>query len=153
MATAHRYTPALAWPPLPSGRLGPLMYAYTRCSNLHRRSRVHVHVVCLRACSGAAESHEEIAPARIDHAYTHSSSLQISHTGYRYPVPRVSHWACKRARARARVRVRTRQDLTAITPPPLACAYSRSSSLQIAHADDTPLVLSPHCAVGVRAAH
>ena len=57
-----------AWPPLPSSRLAPLMYACTRCSNVHCRSRVHIHVVCLRACSGAAESHEEIAPARIDQA-------------------------------------------------------------------------------------
>ena len=63
----------------------PARLACARCSNLHCRSesRVHVHVVCLRACSGAAESPEEIAPARIDHAYTRSSSLQISHTGYR----------------------------------------------------------------------
>ena len=43
----------------------------------------------------------------------------------------------------ARVQVRARQDLTAITLPPLACAYARSSSLQIAHADDAPRVLSP----------
>ena len=41
------------------------------------------------------------------------------------------------------------QNLTAITPPPLAYAYSRSSSLQIAHADDTPRVLSRHSVVTV----
>ena len=35
--------------------------------------------------------------------------------------------------------------------PPSAYAYSRSSSLQIAHADDTPRVLSRHRAVGVQA--
>ena len=83
IATAHRYTPALHGLRCRRVDSPPLMHAYTRCSNLHRRSRVHVHVVCLHACSGAAESHEEIASARIDHAYTHSSSLQISHTGYR----------------------------------------------------------------------
>ena len=51
----------------------------------------------------------------------------------------------------ARVRVRAGQNLTAITPPPLAYAYSRSSSLQIAHADDTPRVPSRHSAVGMQA--
>ena len=75
-----------AWPPLPSGRLGPSCM-HIRAASTCIADRVCVHVVCLRACAGAGagavESHEEIAPARIDHAYTRSSSLQMSHTGYR----------------------------------------------------------------------
>ena len=84
IATAHRYTPALhglRYRPVDSPPSCMHIRAAATC--IADRSRVHVHVVCLRACSGAAESPEEIAPARIDHAYTRSSSLQISHTGYR----------------------------------------------------------------------
>jgi hypothetical protein len=52
--------------------------------------------VCLHACTGAgaAESHDEIAPPRLDHSYTRISNLQISHSGYnsRAHAPLVSHF-------------------------------------------------------------
>ena len=61
-----------AWPPLPSGRLGPPhvgTYALHQIALQIACACVDACVcVCLRACAGtgAAESHEEIAPARLD---------------------------------------------------------------------------------------
>ena len=82
IATAHRYTPALHG--LRCRRVdSPPSCIHIRAALTCIADRVCMFMWCLHACSGAAESHEEIAPARIDHAYTRSSSLQISHTGYR----------------------------------------------------------------------
>jgi len=107
--------------------------------------------VCVRVRAG--QNLTAITPPPIAYAYSRSSSLQIAHADDTRRVPSrhsaVGMQAC--VCVCVCVRVRAGQILTAITPPPLAYAYSRSSSLQIAHADDTRRVPSRHSAVGMQA--
>ena len=150
MATAHRYTPALH-----GLRCRPVDSAPHVCIYALHQLALRIACACMwcvcvlaRARARARQSltKKSPLPALIMHIPAAAACrCHIPVTGSQCTSVTVGVQAC------ARVRVRARQDLTAITPPPLACAYARSSSLQIAHADDAPRVLSRHRAAGVQA--
>ena len=113
--------------------------------------------VCSVCCSTLSSTQQAIGPICAGRYALDRGRFGRSNASLRCPVtaayPEIRQGARRLAckRACVCVRVRAGQNLTAITPPLLAYAYSRSSSLQIAHADDTPRVPSRHSAVGMQA--
>ncbi len=134
--TGHRCRPVDSAP--------PCMQTHTCCSSLHRRPRAHVRwCVCVLARARQSLTNKKSPPARTDHAMI-------------CPQPQRADLTC-------RLQVASATSELHIGPceacahaagsdgdyplSPLAYAYSRSSSLQIAHADDALRVLSRHSAV------
>ena len=145
IATASRYTPALhGLRCRPVDSPPSCMHVRAAATCIADRVCIFMWCVCVLARARQSLTKKSPLPALIMHIPAAAACrCHIPVTGSQCTSVTLGVQAC------ARVRVRARQDLTAITPPPLACAYARISSLQIAHADDAPRVLSRHRAAGV----
>ena len=140
IATAYRYTPALhGLRCRPVDSPPSCMHVRAAATCIADRVCIFMWCVCVLARARQSLTKKSPLPALIMHIPAAAACrCHIPVTGSQCHM---CHIGRASVRVGARVRVRARQDLTAITPPPLAYAYSRSSSLQIARADDTPRVL------------
>ena len=140
IATASRYTPALhglRCRPVDS----PPSCMHVRAAATCIADRVCIFMWCVCVLARARQSLTKKSPLPALIMHIPAAAACRSHIPVTGSQCHECHIGRASVRARVRASARGRIKNGNHPPPPLAYAYSRSSSLQIARADDTPRVL------------